>query len=174
MTEFTHIDEAGRARMVDVSEKAVTDRTAIAECRIFMNTDTFDRITENRVKKGAVLETARISGIMAAKKTADLIPMCHPIAIRHVSIDFFPERKSRCIRIVSLVRATDKTGVEMEALTAASVSGLTIYDMCKSYDRAMTITDLRLVEKSGGKSGHFVREAQSSGTGDSPSGKDIP
>lgn len=165
--EFTHIDKSGSVRMVDVAEKEVTDRTAVAECRVFMKKETLALILDLRAKKGNVLETARIAGVMAAKKTADLIPMCHPIAIRHVGIDFFPEPEASAIRIISSVRVMDRTGVEMEAMTAASVAGLTIYDMCKSYDRAMTLTDLRLLEKSGGKSGHFVREAQASGTGNS-------
>jgi len=159
MPEFSHIDEAGNVRMVDVSPKNATDRHAVAECRVLMKKETLDRIVSMDVKKGNVLETARIAGIMAAKKTSELIPMCHPIAIRHVAVDFFPEHDRSAVRIVSSARATDKTGVEMEVMTAAGVAGLTIYDMCKSYDRGMSITDLRLLEKSGGKSGHFVRNS---------------
>ena len=157
MNEFTHLDEKGRVRMVDVSDKPDTLRSAVARGTIFMSPETFDKIKNRSVKKGNVLETARIAGVMAAKKTADLIPMCHPLNITHASVDFFPEEGVHAIRIEAVVRLTGQTGVEMEALTAVSVAALTIYDMCKSYDRAMTISDIQLVEKSGGKSGHFVR-----------------
>jgi cyclic pyranopterin monophosphate synthase len=158
MNDFTHIDEKGRVRMVDVSDKPGTLRTAVARGKIFMSPETFEKIKDRTVKKGNVLETARIAGVMAAKKTADLIPMCHPLNITHASVDFFPEESLHAIRIEAVVRLTGQTGVEMEALTAVSVAALTIYDMCKSYDRGMTISDIQLVEKSGGKSGHFVRE----------------
>ena len=164
MNEFTHIDDQGRVRMVDVSGKTATLRQATAEAFVSMSPDTFEMIRAGGIKKGNVLETARIAGIMGAKKTAELIPMCHPLNITHVQVDFFPDEKTRCIRIVASARLTGQTGVEMEALTAVSVAALTIYDMCKSYDRAMTISNIRLVEKSGGKSGHFVRK-----TGDAPS-----
>ncbi len=157
MTDFTHLDDAGRVRMVDVSEKAPTLRTAKARGEISMSPETFEKIRSQSVKKGNVLETARIAGVMAAKKTAGLIPMCHPLNITHASIDFFPEEAENAFRIEAIVRLTGQTGVEMEALTAVSVAALTIYDMCKSYDRAMTITGIQLVEKSGGKSGHYVR-----------------
>ena len=157
MTDFTHLDEKGRVRMVDVSQKPETLRTATAQGQITMRAETFDKITTQSIKKGNVLETARIAGIMAAKKTADLIPMCHPLMISHASIDFFPEANTHTLRLQATVKLSGQTGVEMEALTAVSVAALTIYDMCKSYDREMTITDIALVEKSGGKSGHFVR-----------------
>lgn len=157
MKEFTHIDKKGRVRMVDVSGKEPTLRVAVAQGVVSMSQETFEKILDQSVKKGNVLETARIAGIMAAKKTSELIPMCHPLNITHITIDFFPDKSKNSIRIEAAVRAIDQTGVEMEALTAVSVAGLTIYDMCKSYDRAMTISDICLLEKSGGKSGLFVK-----------------
>jgi len=157
MGSFTHIDAEGRVRMVDVGHKPPTDRRAAAQAVVVMQADTFQRITAGNVKKGNVLETARIAGVMAAKKTAELIPMCHPLNLRHVEINFFPEADTHRIRIEASARVIDQTGVEMEALTAAAVAALTIYDMCKSYDRAMSITDVWLVSKSGGKSGDFTR-----------------
>ncbi|MGD9016304.1 MAG: cyclic pyranopterin monophosphate synthase MoaC [Desulfobacterales bacterium] len=157
MTSFTHIDDKGHVRMVDVADKPTTDRLALAQARISMAADTFERIADNRIKKGNVLETARIAGVMAAKRTHELIPMCHPIHIRHVQVDFFPDPETHTIRIQALVRATDKTGVEMEALTAAAVAGLTVYDMCKSHDREMAVTDVCLLEKTGGKSGAYKK-----------------
>jgi cyclic pyranopterin phosphate synthase len=159
MKNFTHIDEQGHVRMVDVSGKKPTLRVAIARGVVSMSQETFEKILDQKVKKGNVLETARIAGIMAAKKTSELIPMCHPLNITHIAIDFFPDKVKNSIRIEAAVRAIDQTGVEMEALTAVSVTGLTIYDMCKSHDRAMTISDICLLEKSGGKSGLFVRNA---------------
>ncbi len=160
MTEFTHLDDKGRVRMVDVTAKAQTERQAVAQGRITMNAATFAKIADQRVKKGNVLETARIAGIMAAKRTAELIPMCHPLCISHAAVDFFPDEATCSIRIESRVRLTGQTGVEMEALTACSVAALTIYDMCKSYDKAMMITDICLLEKSGGKSGDFKRPSE--------------
>ena len=157
MSKFTHIDEQGHVRMVDVSGKEPTLRVAIAQGIVSMSQETFEKILDQTVKKGNVLETARIAGIMAAKKTSELIPMCHPLNINHIAVDFFPDKSKNSIRIEAAVRAVDQTGVEMEALTAVSVAGLTIYDMCKSYDRTMTISDICLLEKSGGKSGLFVR-----------------
>jgi len=157
MSKFTHIDEQGHVRMVDVSGKKPTLRVAVAQGVVSMSKETFEKISDQTVKKGNVLETARIAGIMAAKKTSNLIPMCHPLNITHISVDFFPDKSKNSIRIEAAVRAIDQTGVEMEALTAVSVAGLTIYDMCKSYDRAMTISDICLLEKSGGKSGLFMR-----------------
>ena len=157
MKEFTHIDEQGHVRMVDVSGKEPTLRVAIAQGVVSMSQETFEKILDQTVKKGNVLETARIAGIMAAKKTSELIPMCHPLNINHIAVDFFPDKSKNSIRIEAAVRAIDQTGVEMEALTAVSVAGLTLYDMCKSYDRTMTISDICLLEKSGGKSGLFVR-----------------
>ncbi len=153
MTEFTHLDNQGHVRMVDVGEKPETIRTAVAGAFISMQPDTLAKILDEKVKKGNVLETARIAGIMAAKKTADLIPMCHPLNITHAAVDFFPEPDTSRIRIQAQVSLTGRTGVEMEALTAVSVAGLTIYDMCKSYDRGMTLSGIRLLSKSGGKSG---------------------
>jgi cyclic pyranopterin monophosphate synthase len=156
MSNFTHIGTQGQVRMVDVTEKKPTLRIAVAQGVVSMNSDTFEKIMSRTTAKGNVLETARIAGIMAAKKTSDLIPMCHPLNITHISIDFFPDKKKNIIRIESAVRIIDQTGVEMEALTAVSVAALTIYDMCKSYDREMILSDIRLLEKSGGKSGEFV------------------
>ena len=158
MSEFTHIDKQGRVRMVDVTEKEPTVRVAVAQGIVSMNSDTFDKIMNQTVQKGNVLETARIAGIMAAKKTSELIPMCHPLNIKHVAVDFFPDKVKNNIRIEAVVRLIDQTGVEMEALTAVSVAGLTIYDMCKSHDRKMIISDICLIEKSGGKSGVFMRK----------------
>ena len=143
--------------MVDVSQKSATAREAVAQGIVTMQPETFDLIRKQKVKKGNVFETARIAGIMAAKKTAELIPMCHPLCLTHVQIDFFPHPNTHSIRIEAVVRVVGQTGVEMEALTAVSVSALTIYDMCKSYDRAMTISDVYLLKKAGGKSGTFVR-----------------
>jgi cyclic pyranopterin monophosphate synthase len=153
MTEFTHLDSQGHVRMVDVGEKPETIRTAVAGAFISMQPDTLAKILDEKVKKGNVLETARIAGIMAAKKTADLIPMCHPLNITHAAVDFFPEPETSRIRMEAQVSLTGRTGVEMEALTAVTVAGLTIYDMCKSYDRGMTLSGIRLLSKSGGKSG---------------------
>ena len=159
MEEFTHIDKKGRVRMVDVSDKKPTLRVAMAQGIVSMNQETLEKILDQSIQKGNVFETARISGIMAAKKTWDLIPMCHPLHITHIAVDFFPDKGRNSIIIQAVVRAMDQTGVEMEALTAVSVAGLTLYDMCKSYDRAMTISDICLLEKSGGKSGLFVKNA---------------
>ena len=153
MAEFTHLDNQGRVRMVDVGYKEETWRTAVAEGMIAMQPETLARIMDEKVKKGNVLETARIAGIMAAKKTADLIPMCHPLNITHAGIDFFFQPEAHAVRIQATVSLAGRTGVEMEALTAVSVAGLTIYDMCKSYDKGMVISTIRLISKSGGKSG---------------------
>jgi cyclic pyranopterin phosphate synthase len=157
MPKLTHIDEQGRVRMVDVSAKTPTDRKAKAQAVVTMSGETFDLIRDGKAKKGNVLETARIAGVMAAKKTADLIPMCHPLNLTHVQIDFFPDPATHAIRIEATARILDQTGVEMEALTAAATAALTIYDMCKAYDRGMVISDLFLLEKSGGKSGTWKR-----------------
>ncbi|MCF8095391.1 MAG: cyclic pyranopterin monophosphate synthase MoaC [Desulfobacteraceae bacterium] len=159
MADFSHMDQNGRVRMVDVGDKETTARRAVAMSVVTMSPETFQKIAEDRVRKGNVLETARIAGIMAAKQTHLLIPMCHPIQIRHVQIDFYPDESASSFRIEAAVRADDLTGVEMEALTAASVSALTVYDMCKSHDREMVVSDTCLLEKSGGKSGHYVRSA---------------
>ncbi len=157
MSKFTHIDEKGQVRMVDVTAKKPTDRTATAQGCISMTPETFAAIMDQTVKKGNVLETARIAGIMGAKKTSSLIPMCHPLNITHVQIDFTPDATNNTIRIEAVARIVDQTGVEMEALTAVSVAALTIYDMCKSHDKTMTISDVMLLKKTGGKSGTFNR-----------------
>ncbi|MFO7965110.1 MAG: cyclic pyranopterin monophosphate synthase MoaC [Desulfobacterales bacterium] len=157
MGSFTHLDEQGRVRMVDVTQKEAAARTAVARGKITMKPETFSMISAGRIKKGNVLETARIAGIMAAKKTAGLIPMCHPIALTHASVDFFPDEKSHSVTIEANVGIVAQTGVEMEALTAVSIAALTIYDMCKSLDREMVISDIVLLKKSGGKSGTFLR-----------------
>jgi len=158
MSKFTHIDEKGQVRMVDVTAKKPTDRTATAQGCISMTPETFAAIMDQTVKKGNVLETARIAGIMGAKKTSSLIPMCHPLNITHVQIDFTPDAANNIIRIEAVARIVDQTGVEMEALTAVSVAALTIYDMCKSHDKTMTISDVMLLKKTGGKSGTFNRD----------------
>ena len=157
MSKFSHIDDEGRVRMVDVTRKKPTVRTAVAGGAVHMNPETFDLIQRHKVKKGNVLETARIAGVMAAKKTPSLIPMCHPLNITYASVDFIPDEKNSSIEIRSEVRLTGRTGVEMEAITAVSVSALTIYDMCKSYDREMVISEICLMEKTGGKSGPYKR-----------------
>lgn len=158
MTDFTHLDGEGRVRMVDVTDKPATDRRAVAEGRVRMRPLTLKKISDREIKKGNVLETARIAGVMAAKNTASLIPMCHPLCITYAAVDFFPDESTSSIRIVAEVRVKGETGVEMEAMTAVSVAALTIYDMCKSHDRTMSFYDIRLVEKSGGRSGHFKRD----------------
>lgn len=158
MASLTHLDDEGQVRMVDVSEKPATARDAVARGVIRMQPETLALITEQQTKKGNVLETARIAGIMAAKRTSELIPMCHPIPLTHVQVDFFPDPDSQSIRIEAIARLVGQTGVEMEALTAVSIAALTIYDMCKSYDRAMTISDIYLLKKSGGRSGTYVRQ----------------
>jgi cyclic pyranopterin phosphate synthase len=155
MSKFTHIDKEGHVRMVDVTDKKPTLRIAVAQGVVSMKPKTFEKILNQTIKKGNVLETARIAGIMAAKKTSELIPMCHPLNITHVAVDFFPDKIASLIRIKATARIVDQTGVEMEALTAVSIAALTIYDMCKSYDREITIFDICLLEKSGGKSEDF-------------------
>lgn len=157
MSPFTHIDTSGQVRMVDVTDKKTTSRTAVAQGTIFMKPDTLKQIQDQALKKGNVLETARIAGAMAAKKTADLIPMCHPLNITHIQVDLIPDDRNNAIQIKATARIVGQTGVEMEALTAVSVAALTIYDMCKSHDRTMRISDIYLLEKSGGKSGQFLR-----------------
>ena len=158
MTKLSHLDDQGRARMVDVSEKEITSRMAIARGAIHMRAETLALILEDKIEKGDVFSVARVAGIMAAKKTSELIPMCHPLNITSVKIDLSPRQKPARVEIEASVRVSGKTGVEMEAMTAVAVAGLTIYDMCKAVDREMTIGEIRLVEKSGGKSGTFVRK----------------
>ncbi|KAG1649473.1 Cyclic pyranopterin monophosphate synthase [Nymphon striatum] len=152
---LTHFDAKGDAHMVDVSDKAVTSRIAVAENHIKMQPETFDIITEGRAKKGDVLGVARLAGIMAAKRTSDLIPLCHPLPITKVSVELEPDAALPGIRITATVKTTGQTGVEMEALTAASVTALTVYDMSKAVDKTMEIGGLRVVLKDGGKSGRF-------------------
>ncbi|VAV94938.1 Cyclic pyranopterin monophosphate synthase accessory protein [hydrothermal vent metagenome] len=155
MTGLTHFDGKGRAHMVDVSDKAVTSRIAVAEGYIKMLRETFDIITEGRAKKGDVLAVARLAGIMGAKKTADLIPLCHPLPITKVAVDLTPDPDLPGIRVEATVKTTGQTGVEMEALNAASIAALTVYDMCKAVDRAMEIGGIRVKLKDGGKSGRY-------------------
>ncbi len=157
MKEFTHLDEKGRARMVDVTEKDITLRQATARGAVIMRPTTFRQILAGGIEKGDVLGVARIAGIMGAKQTAELIPMCHPLNITNVEINFQPIEAEHRIEIEAQVKLQGKTGVEMEALTAVAIAALTIYDMCKAIDREMVISDIRLIEKQGGKSGHFVR-----------------
>jgi cyclic pyranopterin monophosphate synthase len=154
MNKLSHIDAKGAAHMVDVSEKSVTSRTAVAKARVLMLPETLALINSGTAKKGDVLATARIAGIQAAKKTSELIPLCHPLMISKVSIDF-EVIGAIAIDVTALVKVEGKTGVEMEAMTACSVACLTLYDMVKAVDRGVRITDLRLVEKDGGKSGHY-------------------
>jgi cyclic pyranopterin monophosphate synthase len=156
-TEFTHLDDSGRARMVDVSDKDVTRREATARAIVFMERSTAELIASGGVKKGDVLAVAQVAGVMAAKRTPDLIPLCHPLPISGVEMAFELDVENACLEIRATVRVTSRTGVEMEALTAASVAALTVYDMCKAVDRGMTISDLQLLHKSGGKSGEFAR-----------------
>ncbi len=157
MGELTHLDDQGQVHMVDVGDKPNTRRVAIAEGRIAMGPETLDLIIHGGHKKGDVLGIARIAGIMAAKKTAELIPLCHPLSLSHVSIELQPIRKENAVLCRARVETTGPTGVEMEALTATQIALLTVYDMCKAVDRGMTIQSVRLLEKSGGKSGHWQR-----------------
>ena len=155
---FTHIDPLGRARMVDVTPKDPSHRRAIARARVHMNGETASAVAQGAIKKGDVLAVARIAGIQAAKRTSDLLPLCHPLLVGSVSVNF--EIDDESIAVEAQVETIDRTGVEMEALTACSVAALTIYDMCKSMDRSMTIGEIALWEKTGGRSGHFKRVAQ--------------
>jgi len=158
MAQLSHLDEKGRARMVDVSEKEVTSRIAVARGTIHMRPATLELIRQGKVEKGDVFSVARVAGIMAAKKTSELIPMCHPLNITSVQITLIAESTPARVDIEASVRVSGKTGVEMEAMTAVAVAGLTIYDMCKAVDREMALGEIRLVEKSGGKSGTFIRK----------------
>jgi cyclic pyranopterin phosphate synthase len=154
-TLLTHADEEGRSRMVDVGDKAVTSRTAVASALIRMSAATIEAIREHRTPKGDPLEVARLAGIMAAKRTSELIPLCHPLPLDHADVQV--ELRSGGVEIVATARTEGKTGVEMEALTAVSVAALTLYDMCKAIDKGMVITDIRLESKSGGRSGDYKR-----------------
>ncbi len=157
---LTHVDASGAATMVDVGDKLETTRTARAEAFVHMRPETLARVTEGTAAKGDVLATARIAGIMAAKRTHELIPLCHPLAITKAAVELAPTTDPPGIHVTAMVRVTGKTGVEMEALTAASIAALTIYDMLKAAEKGMVIADLRLVEKTGGKSGDFQRDAE--------------
>ncbi len=158
MSDLTHFDARGNAAMVDVTDKAVTDRTATARGRIVMQPETLALILRGDARKGDVLGVARLAGIMAAKRTADLIPLCHPLPITSVAVELTPDPDRNAVEITATVRTTGRTGVEMEALTAASVAALTVYDMCKAVDRGMCIEAIRVVEKSGGKSGDYRQD----------------
>ena len=158
MASFTHFDDDGRARMVDVSDKAVTERSATAQASVLMQPETLQLIRTVGVKKGNVLQVGRLAGIMAAKRTSDLIPLCHPLGLDAVEVNLVCDSERNAVDVSATCRVKSRTGVEMEALTAASVAALTVYDMCKSVDRGMRITDLRLTHKAGGKSGEFVQD----------------
>ena len=155
MAKFSHIDEQGKAAMVDISDKEITERTATAAGSVFMQAETVRMIVEGGARKGDVLSVARLAGIMGAKHTADLIPLCHPLALTSIKVDLAIDQDRNAIDITSTAKLTGRTGVEMEALTAVSVAALTVYDMCKAVDRGMRIADIRLVHKAGGKSGEF-------------------
>ena len=157
MNDFTHFNENGRAKMVDVSEKSETSRTAVAAGRVRMNRETFELVKSGGMKKGDVLGAAQIAGIMAAKRTSDLIPMCHTLLLSGVDMAFKLNDADCAVEITATVRCQGVTGVEMEALTAVSVAALTVYDMCKAVQKDMEITDIRLLSKSGGKSGDYHR-----------------
>ncbi|MCP4332402.1 MAG: cyclic pyranopterin monophosphate synthase MoaC [Gammaproteobacteria bacterium] len=158
MSKLTHFNQAGEAHMVDIADKASTARRAVAAGRIVMQAQTLELIQQGKHKKGDVLGVARIAGIMATKRTADLVPMCHPLALTHVSVEFEIDVDQSAIECTVTAETTGQTGVEMEALTGVQVTLLTIYDMCKAVDRGMVISDVRLLQKSGGKSGHWQRD----------------
>ena len=158
MDKLSHLDAQGRAKMVDVSDKDITSRIAVARGTIHMRAETLALIRANKIEKGDVFSVARVAGIMAAKKTSELIPMCHPLNITSVEIDLTLAENPARVEIEASVRVSGKTGVEMEAMAAVAVAGLTIYDMCKAVDREMSIGEIRLVKKSGGKSGTFLRK----------------
>lgn len=158
MAEFSHFDAKGAARMVDVSAKAETERTATAQGRVVMQPETLRRIQTGGVAKGDVLQVARLAGIMAAKRTSDLIPLCHPLALSSVALELTPDTMASAVQIRATVKLVGRTGVEMEALTAVAVAALTVYDMCKSADRGMRIEAIHLTAKDGGKSGSYRAE----------------
>ena len=162
MSDFTHFNESGRARMVDVTGKEETERVATAQARVFMLPETLEKIQRGKIAKGDVLAVAQVAGVMGAKRTPDLIPMCHPLLLGSVDIGFKeesqPDRQGRCsIMVTATVKTTGQTGVEMEAMTAVSVAALTIYDMCKAVDKGMSFGEICLLSKSGGKSGTYTR-----------------
>ena len=156
MAEFTHFDNNGNAHMVDVGNKTKTNRIAVVKGQIKMQAKTLTMIEDGKSKKGDVLGVAKIAGIQAAKKCSDLIPLCHPLMLSKISVDLTPNIKKSCIEIIAIAKLNGKTGVEMEALTAASIAALTVYDMCKAVDRFMSIDSVKLLEKKGGKSGHWI------------------
>ena len=167
MAEFTHFNESGRARMVDVGGKAQTERIATAQAKIYLQPETLQKIQRGKIAKGDVLAVAQVAGVMGAKKTPDLIPMCHPILLTSVDISFKeesqPDPEGRCaITVTAVAKTSGQTGVEMEAMTAVSIAALTIYDMCKAVDRGMSFTDVWLLSKSGGKSGVYHRDLPNS------------
>ena len=161
MAKLTHIGDDGEARMVDVSDKDITDRTATAHGTVLMAPETLKLVIDGTVKKGDVISVARLAGIMAAKRTSDLIPLCHPLALNKVDVDLTCDPARNAVDIVATCRVSGRTGVEMEALTAVSTAALTVYDMCKAVDRSMQLTNIHLVHKAGGKSGEFQADAQS-------------
>jgi len=158
MAEFTHFDDKGKARMVDVSEKPETDRLAVASGAVRMAPETLAMVAAGTAKKGDVLGVARLAGIMAAKRAAELIPLCHPLPLTSVEVDLVCDAEKGAVEITATARTTGRTGVEMEAMTAVSVAALTVYDMCKAVDRAMVLSEIRLEQKSGGKSGTYMRK----------------
>ncbi len=158
MAEFSHIDEDGKAVMVDVSDKDVTERVATAKGSVIMQPETMQKIIDGAMKKGDVISVARLAGIMGAKKTPELIPLCHPLALNSIDVGLTCDAARNAVDITATCRVTGRTGVEMEALTAVAVAGLTIYDMCKAVDRSMRIGDIRLTAKSGGRSGDYSAE----------------
>jgi cyclic pyranopterin monophosphate synthase len=167
MADFTHFNESGRARMVDVGGKAQSDRVATAQAKVYLQPETLEKIRRGKIAKGDVLAVAQVAGVMGAKKTPDLIPMCHPLLLTSVDISFKeepqPDRQGRCsITLTATAKTSGQTGVEMEAMTAVSVAALTIYDMCKAVDRGISFGDIWLLSKSGGKSGTYDREGEPS------------
>ncbi len=158
MAKFTHLDSEGNARMVDVSDKDASERTATAKGSVLMRPETMAMIVEGGVKKGDVLSVARLAGIMGAKRTPDLVPLCHPLALTSITVDLMCDAERNAVNITATCKLKGRTGVEMEALTAVAVAALTVYDMCKAVDRGMRIADIRLVHKAGGKSGTFTGE----------------
>ena len=168
MSKLSHVDDQGRASMVDVSDKEATERLATAEAIIVLSAEAYRLVISGTAKKGDVLATARIAGIMAAKKTSELIPLCHPLALSHVGVDFHPLSERNAFRIVAGAKTTGPTGVEMEALTAASVAALTVYDMVKAVDKGAVIESIRLLTKSGGKSGSYEAEPRATNEAEEP------
>ncbi len=158
--QLTHVDGKGRAKMVDISDKKTTEREAVARASIYMQPQTLEMIEGLRIKKGDVLAIAQVAGIMAAKRTDEIIPLCHTLQVNSVDLEFETDRERSCIDIKSTVKTRGRTGVEMEALVAVSTAALAIYDMCKAVDRGMTITDIRLMKKSGGRSGTYLRNGE--------------